>query len=378
MSRNLHIYQSDIAHESRLRRHCEALWENKVFDDIAYIGSALKERKETFGENFPAYLLEKQDTRKKGLIAKLLATRRWGSHAYQKAIALSTDCITCHSLPVLPICVRAKKTLDCRLVYEPHELETESTVSRGLRQIMAKRLERKLIGYCDEVITVCDSISDWYADAYSIPRPKVVRNTPKEYPSIDTSNEKNILRTQFKIPEQALLFIYQGYLGRGRRIEQYLDVFKKLDSDYQIVFMGNGDFEAQVKQASSEHANIHYQDAVPPEQVIQYTRCADVGLCGVENICLSYYYSLPNKIFEYLAAGIPCLVPDFPEMRRVLNETGCGWLHEESNEKLQRSITSIRREEVAQKASAAVAAKEVYCWKNESKAIVSAYRNVMR
>ena len=122
---NLHIYQTGVENESRLRRHCEAIQEGAGFNRVEFLGCSTEgDQKLKFGNGLTATLLKKKDTRYRGLLAKILSTRRWGQRALKKAIELSPDVITCHSLPVLPICVKAKKKLGCLLMYEPHELET--------------------------------------------------------------------------------------------------------------------------------------------------------------------------------------------------------------------------------------------------------------
>ena len=59
---NLHIYQTGIAHESRLIRHCEALKELEVFDDVSFLGSTDgQDQQVTFGSGLNATLITKTD-----------------------------------------------------------------------------------------------------------------------------------------------------------------------------------------------------------------------------------------------------------------------------------------------------------------------------
>src|SRR5204862_484616 len=184
----------------------------------------------------------------------------------------------------------------------PHELETETANNCGLRRLLSRRLERSLIRSCDSVVCVSDSIADWYAREYAISRPAVVRNIPDT--RFHQAGEAQNLRRRLHIPDGTLLFIYQGGLFRGRRVEQLIRVFESARQDRHLVFMGYGDLEELVKAAAARCGNIHFHPPVPPQEVLKHTAGADVGLIGVENVCLSYYYSLPNKLFEYLAAGI--------------------------------------------------------------------------
>jgi glycosyltransferase involved in cell wall biosynthesis len=65
-------------------------------------------------------------------------------------------------------------------------------------------------------------------------------------------------------------------------------------------------------------------DAVPHEKVVSIAKSADIGLCLIQNVCLSYYYCLPNKLFEYCFAEIPILASDFPDISQTVNKYNLG------------------------------------------------------
>jgi glycosyltransferase involved in cell wall biosynthesis len=82
--------------------------------------------------------------------------------------------------------------------------------------------------------------------------------------------------------------------------------------------------ENEVRSAADAFPNVHFQPAVPYEQVLQYTRGADVGLVSVRPICLSYLYCLPNKLFECIQAGVPVLVNELPDCAALVEEFEVG------------------------------------------------------
>ena len=373
MSFNLHIYQTGVSHESRLIRHCEALRDLGGIPRVEFLGCAADHDQDVeFGDGLKARLLYRPDVRHSSLISKLSATRRWGRRVAEEAIKMRPDLVTCHSLPVLPVCVHVKKKLGCALMYEPHELETETIVSRGIRQAIAKRLEKTLIKHCDGIIVVSEGIADWYSREYRIDRPSVVRNLPTLEKN-ETPVRSSLLRDLHGIPDGEILFLYQGYVGAGRRVHQYLQVFAELGCPYHIVFMGNGELEGEIRAGAAIHDNIHYQEAVPSSEVLTHTVSADVGLCGVENACLSYFFSLPNKLFEFMASGIPSLVPAYPEMKRVVESTHCGWVHGESNEELVKAICSITPASIDERRDSTRVAVQHYRWEDERHKLVDAY-----
>ena len=82
--------------------------------------------------------------------------------------------------------------------------------------------------------------------------------------------------------------------------------------------MGYGPLVNEIIEYSNNHNNIYFKSAVPPEELISYTQSADFGISLIENTSLSYYYCLPNKIFEYAQAGIPLIVSENIEMKNIV------------------------------------------------------------
>lgn len=234
-----------------------------------------------------------------------------------------SDILHCNDLNTLPIGVIIKRFFNrnAKIVYDAHEYETEQNNLVGWRKRAAKWLEKQLIGHADAVMTVSGGIADEYVRLYGIPRPSLVLNTPARH----FVARKNLFRKAFGIGEEQTIFLYQGSLSRGRGIESIIDAFKGMESsDRVLVLMGYGPLAEAVKEAAAAHTNIFYHEAVAPEVVLDYTASADVGLSLIENSCLSYYYCLPNKVFEYAMAGLPVIVSGLYEMRRIVEQYAIG------------------------------------------------------
>ena len=75
---------------------------------------------------------------------------------------------------------------------------------------------------------------------------------------------------------------------------------------------------------SETHANIHHVQSVPMKDLLAYTSSATIGCVLTVDNCLNHKYSLPNKFFEYAMAGLPILVNDLPEMRKLVEKYECG------------------------------------------------------
>ena len=136
--------------------------------------------------------------------------------------------------------------------------------------------------------------------------------------------EKKYLRHLFKIPITSKTFIYIGAFLKGRGIEQLIEVFKDEKVKSHIVFLGYGELKNIMLEESVQCQKIHIHDAVPHEKIISIAKSADVGLCFIQNISLSDYYCLPNKLFEYAFSGISVLASNFPDIVSVVEKYNLG------------------------------------------------------
>lgn len=293
---------------------------------------------------------------------------------YRKA---KIDIVNCHALAILPIGLLFKIMFGSKLVYDTHELETETNGAGGIRKKLSQWLEKGLIPYVDMTIVVGESIADIYRDMYQIERPVVVLNCP-EY---QQTNKQHYFRDKFEIPDDAIIYLYQGGFGNGRGIEIILRAFSRIeDSDNSIViFMGYGALEKEIKMFAQKYNNIFYHEAVPPRELLYYTASADIGLSLIEKTCLSYYYCMPNKAFEYCMAGIPVIITDLYELKKHLVSNQVGWVMEhETPEALLKIITEMKSDEICKYIENTRKVALKYNWENQEKRMVETYQKLLR
>lgn len=289
-------------------------------------------------------------------------------------INASPNVIHVHSLLSLPAAKIAKVRIGARIIYDCHELETETMASKGMMRIYRKFVERFYIRYADEVLVVSPSIADWYEQAYGR-RPKLLRAFPDlEWQS--SQGGQDLFREHFGIPKDELIFLYQGALFKGRLLTEILEAFSLVDPGKHLVIMGYGDLEEEVRVAASKHPRIHFKEAVPSTEVLKWTICADVGLTGGEDACLSYRYSLPNKLYAYAACGLAILATDLVEMRRFVTERECGWVMPFHAEGIAKQINSLTKEQILQKKSNSAAKASEINWKQDEPVLLDAYRTL--
>jgi glycosyltransferase involved in cell wall biosynthesis len=206
-----------------------------------------------------------------------------------------------------------------------------------------------------------------------------VRNVPVHLSHIEYNlSGFSLLKERLGIPQDDLLYIYLGGLFDFRGIEIMLKVFAKMDPRKHIVFMGYGEWQSIIETFAKANSNIHFHKAVKPDEVCIYASQADVGIHVPENICLSYYFSLPNKVFEYILSGLPIVVSDFPEMRRLINEGQCGWAIEPTEEALYSVIISISSSDILVRKQNVLQYRKELKWQNEEKVLIDAYHNLVK
>lgn len=324
---NLHLYPSTLQHESRMDRICAEIDAMGLFDRIAQVGVWAEGLavEEPISERVGRMRLVGGQRRARGLFGKVFAALAWTIRVFLRFRRERVAVVNVHSVATLPLGVVMKWWHGATLIYDTHELETETVAARGPRKPLLRLLERILIGQADHVSVVGPMIAQWYADAYGIPLPTVVRNVPRRT-TAPPAEPTRLLREKLGLPDDATIFLYQGVIGPGRQVRTFLEAFRSPPRGRHLVLMGFGPWEQEVRDVAARNPQVHLFPAVPAVEVLAHTSGADVGLCGMENMSLSQYYSLPNKLFEYLAAGVPVAAPDYPEIRRVIEQDACGWL----------------------------------------------------
>jgi len=242
---------------------------------------------------------------------------------FRKVTKKSLKVVHCHDTLVLPLGVILKYYTGANLIYDAHELESDRN---GLSNVLGKLtlyVEKILWRYIDGLITVSPSIDRWYNKNIGYKFSKIILNSPilgKEDQDIDLS----YLRNKFTINNDSKIFIYIGIFTSGRGIDLVVEAFKNPDIKSSIVFLGYGELSNDLKGLANKYRNIYVHDAVSHEQVVSIAKSADYGLCLIQNVSLSDYYCMPNKLFEYCFAGIPVLASNFPELKNTVNEYRLG------------------------------------------------------
>lgn len=226
-----------------------------------------------------------------------------------------------------------------KLVFDAHEYFTELPELEGRRFVKKiwLRIEQFILPKIKYSYTVCESIANEYKKKYDIEM-KVVMNIPL---SQKESNSSLLLND--KIGTRKVI-IYQGALNIGRGIELVIKAMKYIEN-YVFLIVGDGDIrdeliELAIKEQVSE--KVIFTGRISFNELPKYTRRADIGISLEENLGLNYYFALPNKLFDYINAGIPVIASDLPEIKKIVLENKIGIIVEDRTpENIAKIIESI-------------------------------------
>ena len=291
-------------------------------------------------------------------------------------ILLSNDLDT---LPANYLAYLLKKLFSKRikLVYDSHELFTELPELNGrpfTRNIWLI-LEKVLVPSLKNAYTVCQSIADYYEQKYKI-KMQVIRNMP-----VYSDNDAQKFQNSFHLPEGKKIILYQGALNIGRGLEEMVEIMPEID-DALLLIAGSGDIEHKLKLMVEERAlsqKIYFTGKLPFRDLNQLTQKADIGLVLQQDLSLSYRYVLPNRLFDFMKAGVPVLASNLPEIARIVKEEKIGLLvnglnGEELLEKLR--ILLYDKERIQSFKSALYKCASKYYWENDEIKLIELFKNL--
>lgn len=333
---NLHLFLSNIESENRLFKEARYTVSNNIFARVVVLGLWADGLLESEEADYGLAIFRLKTTlrrfhgevRDRKILRRLLSVISLFEYffaALMMAFKLRPSHVSCHNAFLLPVSWVIACLVGGKLVYVPHELETERTGLSGFAKAITAFIERLFIRSCSATVLVCDPIADWYRSKYDINNVYVVRNLPSSIDAVLSDSKPDLFRSLFAIEDKRPIVIYQGVLGQERGILELLHYFA-LNKVFHLVLMGYGELEQKCVKYAGVHENIHFKSAVPINEIIKYAASADFGIFVVGgSLSLSYQYCLPNKFFEYLHAGLPVIVSsNMTYLAQIVDEFALG------------------------------------------------------
>jgi glycosyltransferase involved in cell wall biosynthesis len=300
---------------------------------------------------------------------------------YLKKRGIKADVYHCHDLNTLYIGQKLAKKHKACLVYDSHELYVYRNRPYIPPKIFHKKeeaFERKYIQRADAVITVSTSIAGYLEKKYNIAKPHLIMNAPKKNKSPGGLNYS--LRKELNLNDKQKILLYSGGITFSRGLDRVIESLTEME-DMFFVMMGYGQegFKNYLKTVAVNHGVSHrmaFYGPVPSEKVTAWTASADLGIAPIENVCLSYYYCAPNKIFEYIQGGLPVVASNFPDLKNIVEKNDIGLTCDISDpKKIAKAVDQVLNKYTVY-LNNVEKIKNRYCWENEEIKLMELYKNL--
>ncbi len=263
-----------------------------------------------------------------------------------------TDIILANDLDTLLPAFLVSKLRGKKLVYDSHEYftEAEGLTGRHFQKAVWLRVEQYIFPKLKNVYTVNESIASIYSKKYNV-EIKVIRNVPILSMPVDLKK-----RHELDLPTEKKIILLQGaYIDPDRGGMELVQAMQYLEGTLLLIIGSGRDIENLKRTANELDLNkkIRFLPPLQFDALRHFTANADLGISIDKPLHLNYTYSLPNKLFDYIHAGLPVLVSNLPELKRIVEQYKVGIVCE-----------TITAETVANCIEMALSNPSYYDWKN--------------
>jgi glycosyltransferase involved in cell wall biosynthesis len=212
------------------------------------------------------------------------------------------------------------------LVYDSHEYFIEVPEIQGrFAQRIWRFFERWIFPELKHVSTVNESIAGLYRTRYGVDV-NVIKNLPDVIGVEPRADRKTL-----GLPSGPLLVLQGSGINVDRGGEELIEAMALLP-EVALMVIGSGDALPMLKARTMElelSDRVFFKGRMPYTDMMEHTVLADIGLSLDKGGNPNYEFSLPNKLFDYLSAGLPVLVTPRTEVRKVVEEHQVGFVLEE-------------------------------------------------
>ncbi|HVA99308.1 MAG TPA: glycosyltransferase [Bacteroidia bacterium] len=300
-------------------------------------------------------------------------------HLFLFLLFHKADVLVSNDLDTLAPNYFISKIKNIPIVYDSHEIFTEvpELKNNAFKKNLWLTIEKNIFPKLKHVFTVNNSIANYFSDLYKVPV-NVLRNVPF------------LKKSEIKIPEKNKIFdtdkkiiILQGAgINIDRGAEEMVEAMQYIDVAI-LVIIGCGDvipiLEKMIVELKLEN-KVFLMGKIPFEKLQYYTPLADLGLTLDKDTNLNYRFSLPNKIFDYIQAGVPVLATELVEIKKIITEYQIGDCIQNHDPKhIAEKINAIFANELLLKQwkeNTKIAAQTL-CWENEEKVLKKTYQSFL-
>lgn len=361
------LVTNDLVHDQRVRKTCEVLIDYGL--DITLVG-----RK--FEDSAPierSYEIVRFENMRYKRGAKFYAEINLKLYRWLRD-RQDIDAIWANDLDTLWPAFAIARKRNLPLIYDSHEYFTEAAglTGRPFPKWVWQQIERRIFPKLQHVITVNESIARIYREKYRV-AVHVVRNIPKSSAPLN-----GVTRSSLGLPAGGKLLVLQGaFMDKDRGVVDAVHAMEYLPDEVRLLLIGAGEEWEAARLLASERQlenRVLLLPKQPYETLRKYTSVADAGLTLDKGVHFNYYYSLPNKLFDYIHARVPVVASPLPEVQSIVTEFGVGAVIEDwSPEQIAKAVLTVLEQGKDHYAEALERAAHSLTWEIESQTI----RNVL-
>lgn len=280
------------------------------------------------------------------------------------------DAVCAIDLDTILPCLRVAQLKGIPRIYDAHELFTElkEVISRPRIRRVWTRIEKKAVPRFTHGYTVSDSIAAEFKKRYGV-QYRTIRNVPVLEPLRSRASEERFI-------------LYQGAVNVARGLEYLVPAMQWVPC--RLLICGDGNFMEQLKQLIAGHGlqdKIELRGMLPPEELKEVARQAYIAVAVPEKEGLNQYLALPNKLFDYIHAGLPQVTVDYPEYRSINRQFEVAVLLDDiSPRKIAEALNNLLEDTVLYNRlqQNCLKAREVLNWQQEEKKLLQFYQSVFQ
>ncbi|MDE2835658.1 MAG: glycosyltransferase [Bacteroidota bacterium] len=306
----------------------------------------------------------------------------WRVHRRMCRAAMRHSTRVCHAsdLYTLGAMARTASRYRAKLAFDSRELYTHvaSAAGRPWVRLVWHLVQRRYLPRASVVFTVSGSIARQLSRSYGVADPVLLHNVPPR----GTIRRGPTLRALTGAPDEDVILLHQGSIQKDRGCWLLVEAMRQVRGAI-LVFLGGGPLkpvlESYVRRESLGHC-VRFLDPVPPDSLLSVTATADAGITLLEDTCLNHRFALPNKLFEYVMAGLPVIASDLPEIANLVRSYHIGCVVDPSRQEdlvqaLQRVTSDPRQRQIWATNTPSVLNK--FNWESAAERFTAAYSNLL-
>lgn len=299
---------------------------------------------------------------------------------FWRLMIFNFDIVHCVDLNTLAPGFLAAKIKRRKIIYDSHEDFPASMLDAKSKCLapLAEKVESFIIKRVNMIITVSDKIAD-ILKKRGAKKIHVILTTKSLSEYNYTEEELINLRRKFGL-EKKFIFLYMGLLYHYRNLLEIIEIFKNYVSEESVFLIGGyGILEEDIKKAASNCKNVIFVGIILASEISLYTKASDVLFAVNKITSKNLSVTIPNKLFEAIAAGKPIIGSNVGPLGQIIKETNCGIaVSPDRPDEIKNAILRLisDRNLYNQLCQNAVKMQKIYNWEETSKFLIDCYRKL--